>query len=127
MALPISGPDSPSGCGGIGGAPQLVASSPHVGADAFAVDLQASAANAPCLFAFGSTGPSTPLGAGCTGYLTPLVVTFGLTSATGFASRHGAIPPGYQGMTFAAQAAVLDPATPLGIALSPGLAIRVGT
>ncbi len=111
-----------SGCGR---ALRLTASSPHVGAPAFSLDLLDAAANTLCAFAASTTPGSTTL-AGCTSYVPTLdVLSFTIATPGGFASVAGALPASLQGFSFTAQAAALDPAAP-GFAFSPALRVTVG-
>lgn len=114
------------GCGA-GAPPRLVVGAPHPGAVVFPAELHSAFATAPCMFGFAFAAGATPLGAGCTSWLANQdTLMFGWTNAGGIATVAGGIPPNLSGFTFVAQAIVLDLASPLGVAITPGLQITVG-
>lgn len=114
------------GCGGAQ-LPHLLPSAPHPGASAFTLDMNSASANAPTLFLLALGTGQIAIGGGCTSFVAnPDLLTVAITNASGYASSHTAIPLALLGMSFTAQAALLDSSTPRGFALSEGLRITVG-
>ena len=119
-----------TGCGGTSGAPALMSTLPFFGCPDVRLHLQAGRVAAPYLVVISTAAQAQPLGGACTLYPSgTLIVTSGVTNAFGFASANFPVsfPRTLYGSVFYAQALVADPASmPLGIALSPGLALAVG-
>ena len=89
--------------------------------------MNSASANAPTLFLLALGTGQIAIGGGCTSFVAnPDLLTVAITNASGYASSHTAIPLALLGMSFTAQAALLDSSTPRGFALSEGLHITVG-
>jgi hypothetical protein len=117
-------------CGGTTTISSLTAfGRPRPGDSAFHVDVRAEAALRPGLVGYALAAGSTPLGNGCA-----LLLQNPFGSAIWFLDAHGCwhhpLPlPGslaLRGITIVAQAAVLDPASPGGLAMTQGLSLTVG-
>jgi hypothetical protein len=111
-------------------APTLVAlGQPVLGSTSFAVELHRSEAGAPFVLGIGAGPAATSLGAGCTLLLQSLeLTTIGFADATGHAAVTIPVPavPTLRGINAALQIATLQPAAPLGFALTNGLSARIG-
>ncbi|MDO8349160.1 MAG: hypothetical protein Q7T30_02910 [Planctomycetota bacterium] len=115
------------GCAATPFPPELLVSHPHPDAPAFTVDLTGALPSVPALFAFAFVGHRTALAGTCTSHVpNPVHLVFAVSNASGFASTHAAIPLAMLGTSFTVQAAALDPGSPLGVALTPGLRITIG-
>ncbi len=79
-----------------------------------------AAPNGIGVFALGFTPLSVPLGGGCTLLTTPDILSLALTNSKGRATLDIPIPPAAIG-SFFAQAAMLDPLSALGLALTNGV------
>jgi hypothetical protein len=114
-----------AGCGGT--IPELVASEPNPGVPSFTLEVHGAPAAMPCLIALTTTPGNVSLGGACSLFIPSQDhLRFVVTNAAGFAAAHAPIPFALQGYTFAAQAAVLDASSPIGVSLTQGLSIRVG-
>ncbi|MGE3173203.1 MAG: hypothetical protein AB7O97_11315 [Planctomycetota bacterium] len=111
-----------------GAAPRLAARAvPRRAAAGFGLDVTGSPG--PAFVGLSTTSASTPLGGGCTLQLGTLSLSFFVvTSPDGFAEIALPIPdsPVFAGLSLFAQAAQIDPTTPIGLALSRQLAMTVG-
>lgn len=118
------------GCAGAT-APRLDAFGvPVVGDGRFGFDLTDAPPNGFAVVGGSLAAGSLPLGGGCTLYLHGALVTVAVAAnAAGFANLAFPIPntPSLIGFEMTAQAATLDAAAPLGVALSGYVAMRVGS
>lgn len=117
-----------SGCGS-GAGPVLTAAQPHLGSPACPVDLLRAPALAPTMLALSLQTQTVGLGGGCSLYLGGVAATLATTTnAHGCATAALTVPDhaAWRGLDFYAQAAVLDPGAPFGVALSQGLRLSVG-
>ena len=102
---------------------------PRPGDAAFHLDVRAEAAQRPALLGFGLTAGNVAIGNGCSLLLqNPIGSVLWFTDAHGFWHQPLALPNdlALRGVGFVAQAAVLDPASPGGLALSQGLQLAIG-
>jgi hypothetical protein len=119
-----------TGCAGGAYAPVL---SPFgravLGNASFALDVYRAPPSAPLAYILAAELGGTPLGP-CTLLVDPAqaLIAPGAANATGFASLPLAVPKlaSLLGARFFAQAAAIDAAAPLGIALTAGVAVRCG-
>jgi hypothetical protein len=115
------------GCGGASGVPSLIASAPVPAAPAFTLDAHSALPNAPALLALSLGTATIPVGGGCTKWLAePLHLIPLWTDAGGSASATSSIPRALAGFSFAAQLAVWDPSSAIGVSLTGGVGITVG-
>jgi hypothetical protein len=118
-----------TGCPGTSGAPVLVTTEPHLGNEAFVLDLLGARASSASLFGIARTSQNLPIGGGCTLYLRDAVFPlFAVTSIYGFATIKLQVPPdlNLRGTTLYAQAMVVDPASPVGLAFTAARALVLG-
>lgn len=102
---------------------------PRPGDSTFHLDVRAEASLRPALIGYASAAGNTPIGNGCTLLLqSPFGSTVWFTDANGFWHHPFPLPNSLaiRGIALHTQAAVLDPATPGGIALTQGLLLTVG-
>lgn len=122
--------DFGAGCGGSGTTTSLVAfRSPRFGDRRFHLDVRADATHRPVLLGFAASTGNMPLGNGCSLLLqNPVATQVWFTDAAGF--LHYPVPVPYatalRGGVLHAQAAVLDPASPGGLAMTQGLTLTIG-
>ncbi|HLQ36725.1 MAG TPA: hypothetical protein VK348_02900 [Planctomycetota bacterium] len=118
-----------SGCAGSQGVPRLLSGPPFLGAS-FRIDLVDAATAAPCVFGLSVASAALQLGGGCSLYLAnPVVLTFAVTSAQGFATLPIAIPavPALRSLAVFGQSAVVDAAGPFaGLAFTAGRRFVLG-
>jgi hypothetical protein len=118
-----------AGCQGTNGIPVLAANEPFLGNPAFTLDLLAARASSACVFGLARTSQSLPIGGGCTLYLKDTVFPlFAVTNASGFGTIKLPVPldVGLRGATLFAQAIVVDPANPVGLAFTAGRTLVLG-
>lgn len=120
-----------SACAGTNGPPVLDGDAPYLGHQAFHLELRSARPSSPCLFVLAWNPANTPLGGGCTAYVTaPIALQSATTDATGFAAGPSStIPPlaALRGFTLHAQAVVLDPRGAWnGMALTAGRTLVIG-
>jgi hypothetical protein len=117
-----------TGCGAFTPLELRAASRPFLGNDNFHLLLVGAAGQQPFAVFLGFLPANTPLGGGCTAWLVPAQVWLaGVTDS--FASLvHSPLPgdAALFGLTGGLQAAVLDPASSPGFAVSNGLALVLG-
>lgn len=121
------------GCVGSGGfAPKLaVTSGPPVAGAPIALVISEGLGGANAVLLFGLDKGETPIGFGCSLYLTgvlppaPVVPLGGSGPGTGTVTLLGTLPSDIGGNSFAIQTFVLDPGAPLGFTASNGLKISV--
>jgi len=100
---------------------------PHAGEANFGFDLQGVLGAAVVAVSTGTA--NTPLGGGCTALLLSVdLVALVLPNAAGFGQALMPIPdlPFFRGLAVHAQAAQLDPTSPIGVGLSARLDVVVG-
>jgi hypothetical protein len=128
--VPAVRDDFGSPCGGSRTRTSLTAfGAPRLGETGFHLDVRADAALRPALIGFGLAQANVPLGNGCTLLLQqPLGSAFWFTDAAGFLHLPVALPQqiALRGASLVLQAAVLDPASPGGLALTQGLRLVLG-
>jgi hypothetical protein len=119
-----------SGCGG-----SLTSSSlspfraPRLGEASFHLDLRVDATLRPAFIGLALNRANVPLGQGCEFLLQDAVTTsLWFTDAAGFLRQRLPIPSlnALRGVILHAQGAVLDPASPLGLAMTQGLSLQCG-
>jgi hypothetical protein len=118
-----------AGCAGASGPPVLAANDPYLGNAAFTLDLLGARASSACLFGLARGSQNLPIGGGCTLYLKDTVFPlFAVTSASGFAAVKLSVPfdLSLRGATLYAQALVVDPASPIGLAFTAGRTLVLG-
>ncbi|MCU0865918.1 MAG: hypothetical protein MUC36_19205 [Planctomycetes bacterium] len=119
-----------SGCGGTANAPSLTTfGRPVVGSQRLHLDLRADARLRPALIGLGSTAANVPLWNGCSLlFVDTLSTLVWFTDAAGFLHQRVPLPnsPSLRGQVLVAQGAVIDPASPGALALTPGLTLRLG-
>lgn len=127
---PASAVDFGSPCGGSATATSLTAFGvPRVGSTSFHLDVRAEATQRPALLGFGLGTSNLPIGNGCTFLLQNAIGTqIWFTDPRGFWHQRLALPAALalRGVALHAQAAVLDPASPGGVAMSQGLTLTIG-
>jgi hypothetical protein len=105
----------------------MVRSRPRVGATT-GLELVANPARA-VLFGLDLASGNTPLGGGCTVWLSPgFLGLFQISNASGFAEQPLLLPanPALRGLDLFAQAAVLEPLSANGLVLTQGLRLTLG-
>lgn len=116
-----------AGCGAT--VPELATlARPRVPEASFGLELLDSP-RLPVVFVIGDTGGSVPIGGGCALYVLGSVQSyFAVPNLIGRSSITLPIPPvlAWRGATVYAQAAVLDPSSPIGLRATQGLAVRLG-
>jgi hypothetical protein len=120
---------SGQGCHGTGSGLVLRGDDPYLGNAACSLELLSPLPGAACLFAVSLSSAQTPLGSGCTVYLSGGETRFGVANAHGVARAALPVPraPFLRGLTVFAQAGALDPLGPLGgVALSARWTLTVG-
>jgi hypothetical protein len=116
-----------AGCSAAAGPLRLVPGVPHAGAARFAVEAHGAFASTPCVFGFSFASGALPLGHGCTQWLASQdVLMFVVCDGAGIAMVSGGVPLAWHGVSWYAQAAVLDPTNPLGVTLSDGALLVAG-
>ncbi|MFO1077249.1 MAG: hypothetical protein U1E73_05930 [Planctomycetota bacterium] len=122
--------DFGAGCGGTSTSTSLEPfRAPRVGEAAFHLDLRADAAVQPALIGFGFSIATVPIGNGCTLLLQNLIASrLSVTDQGGFVHMPMPLPGAlaFRGTQFWAQGAVLDPASPGGLALTQALGVMLG-
>ena len=115
------------GCGSGNNTPRLTPSHPYPTAPAFTLDVDGAPANSPTLLTFALAPRRAVVAGNCVSYVpSPYLVTLAVANGHGFASVGAAIPAGMIGRSFAVQAAILDPASSVGVALTEGIRITIG-
>lgn len=102
---------------------------PRPGDPGFQLDLRAEAVLRPAVLGLGLGAANVPLGNGCTFYVGNSLVSFvWFTDAEGCWHQPVRLPNDLtlRGVAFVAQAGVLDPASPGGLALTQGITVVVG-
>ncbi len=121
-----------TGCAAASKAPVLAPfGAPSIGQSSFALDVLFARPSAPAALPLSLGGANVPLPGGCAIYIDPSLIIGALltqSNASGFASVHLPVPrnQALMGLTVHVQAGVLDPPAPRGVALTNGLALRVG-
>jgi hypothetical protein len=122
--------DYGTSCGGATTTTSLTAfGEPRFGDAHFHIDLRAEAVQRPALIGFGLGQASLPIGNGCQFLLqNPFATRVWFTDANGYWPAALPLPNTtvLRGFFFYAQGAVLDPASPGGLAMSQGLALTIG-
>ncbi len=116
------------GCGSVG-VPALRATTPSIGNPQVLVDLVGGSSLAPALLVFAFQTQSLALGGGCMLLVgSPLFTRVAATNASGFATTAFAVPNAtwLHGVICHVQGAMLDPASPSGIALTERLTLTIG-
>jgi hypothetical protein len=121
-----------SGCPGSRGVPRLAAFGRPVSGNAgFGLDLCSARAGAVFAHHFSANAGAIALGGGCDLLFDPptlLAVVGGVTGPAGFAATPLPLPLGLPPLSFVVQSVVVDPAGPvLGVAVSPGLTVDLGS
>ena len=128
--LPATRDGYGTACGGSTTTSSLVAfGRPRIGSNTFHLDVRVDARLRPALLGFAANQANAPLGSGCTVLVQNVINSLvWFTDAAGFAEFPLPVPATntLRGVTLYAQAAVIDPASPLGLAVTPGLTLRLG-
>ncbi|MFG0319249.1 MAG: FG-GAP repeat protein [Planctomycetota bacterium JB042] len=119
-----------SGCAGSGGfAPVMTIESCLTPSQTVAVSVKKGLGGSPVLYLFGGTAGRVPVGGGCALHVQPLAAALSAGVLLGTGPGHGSgttlagVPPAGIIGGFALQAAVLDPAAPLGFTLTNGVLV----
>lgn len=118
-----------SGCGASGPPPVLRASEPRLGNEGFQFELSSVPTGSSCALVVADTARPVPVGGGCTVHVGG--ASFALTRvANAFGGANVPLPiprdVSLRGLSLHAQAATLDPSTPLGLALSSAITLTLG-